>query len=88
MAFYIVSFVLNFVTTMLAVMTEVSAFIYLGFLSYLLYPAYLSAAVRRMHDHGKSGWWILCPIYNIVLWASEGETVPNAHGAVPTNILE
>ena len=88
LAFYIVSFVLTFVTTMLAVMTEVSAFIYLGFLIYLLYPAYLSAAVRRMHDHGKSGWWILCPIYNIVLWASEGETVPNAHGAVPTNILE
>ncbi len=85
LAFYIVSFVLTFVTTMLAVMTEVYAFVYLALLIYLLYPAYLSAAVRRVHDHGKSGWWILCPFYNIYLFIIEGEATPNAHGAVPTN---
>ena len=27
----------------------------------------LAAAIRRMHDVGKSGWFILVPIYNIVL---------------------
>ena len=27
----------------------------------------LAAAVRRLHDVGKSGWFILVPIYNIVL---------------------
>lgn len=27
----------------------------------------LAAAVRRMHDVGKSGWFILIPIYNLVL---------------------
>ena len=47
----------------------------------------LAVAIRRIHDHGKSGWWILCPIYNIVLWATEGEAVPNSHGPVPTNVL-
>ena len=88
LALVIVDFVLAFIGVLLWGLTDIVAFIYIGYLSYLLYPAYLSAAVRRMHDHGKSGWWILCPIYNIVLWASEGETVPNAHGAVPTNILE
>jgi uncharacterized membrane protein YhaH (DUF805 family) len=27
----------------------------------------LAVAVRRMHDVGKSGWFILVPIYNFVL---------------------
>ena len=27
----------------------------------------LAAAIRRMHDVGKSGWFILVPIYNIIL---------------------
>ena len=30
----------------------------------------LAAAVRRLHDVGKSGWFILAPIYNIVLLVS------------------
>lgn len=29
----------------------------------------LAAGVRRMHDIGKSGWWILVPLYNIYLLA-------------------
>ena len=30
----------------------------------------LAAAVRRLHDVGKSGWFILVPIYNIILLVS------------------
>jgi len=26
-----------------------------------------ACAVRRCHDAAKSGWWLLCPIYNIVI---------------------
>ncbi len=29
---------------------------------------YISCAVRRMHDVGKSGWFILMPIYNLILF--------------------
>ena len=27
----------------------------------------IAAAVRRMHDVGKSGWFVLIPIYNFIL---------------------
>ena len=27
----------------------------------------LSVGVRRMHDVGKSGWFLLIPVYNLIL---------------------
>ena len=36
-----------------------------------------------MHDVNKSGWWLLCPIYNIVLAATEGTQGPNDYGEEP-----
>ena len=36
----------------------------------------LAAAIRRMHDVGKSGWFILVPIYNIVLLVKPSKTAP------------
>ena len=86
LAFMIVNFVLSFIAGLLAVMADTEALLYLAFLIYILYPAYISAGVRRIHDHGKSGWWILVPFYNIYLFATEGEGMPNDHGAVPTNV--
>ena len=43
----------------------------------------LSAAVRRLHDVGKSGWFILIPIYNLILALTAGEVGPNEYGPDP-----
>lgn len=43
----------------------------------------LAVAVRRMHDIGKSGWYILIPIYNIILLATAGEEGENQYGPDP-----
>ena len=43
----------------------------------------LAVAVRRMHDVGKSGWFILIPIYNFILSVSEGDTGSNEYGPDP-----
>ena len=40
----------------------------------------LAVGVRRMHDIGKSGWFILIPIYNIVLLATDSQPGTNDHG--------
>lgn len=48
----------------------------------LIWP-YLSLATRRLHDTNHSGWWILCPIYNIVLLAMKGECGNNKYGEPP-----
>jgi uncharacterized membrane protein YhaH (DUF805 family) len=34
----------------------------------------IAVAVRRMHDVGKSGWFILVPIYNFILLVTPTKT--------------
>ena len=55
----------------------------------LLLPA-LAVAVRRLHDIGKSGWWLLLAFIPIVGWiiliifyCKEGDHARNAWGENP-----
>ena len=43
----------------------------------------IAVGVRRMHDIGKSGWFSLIPIYNIILALREGEKGTNQYGLDP-----
>ena len=42
--------------------------------------ALFTAAIRRSHDVGKSGWFMLIPIYNFVLSVSRSQQGPNEWG--------
>lgn len=44
---------------------------------------YIAVGVRRMHDVNKSGWYILIPVYNIILSFTEGTIGPNKYGPDP-----
>lgn len=39
-------------------------------LSILLFVPTLTAAIRRMHDTDHAGWWLICPIVNLVFLIS------------------
>jgi uncharacterized membrane protein YhaH (DUF805 family) len=43
----------------------------------------LAAGVRRMHDVDKSGWYLLIPIYSLVLLFTNGTPGPNQYGFDP-----
>ncbi len=43
----------------------------------------IAVAIRRMHDVGKSGWYILIPIYNLILTLTPGDTGQNQYGNDP-----
>jgi uncharacterized membrane protein YhaH (DUF805 family) len=43
----------------------------------------IAVAVRRMHDVNKSGWFILIPIYNLILYCTDGTQGPNQYGHDP-----
>jgi uncharacterized membrane protein YhaH (DUF805 family) len=40
----------------------------------------LAVGVRRMHDVGKSGWFVLVPIYSIILCATDSAPGDNFYG--------
>lgn len=43
----------------------------------------IAVSIRRMHDVGKSGWFILIPIYNLVLYCRNGAQGENEYGPDP-----
>jgi len=43
----------------------------------------IAVGVRRMHDVGKNGWFLLIPIYNLILAIGEGNKGDNKYGADP-----
>jgi len=43
----------------------------------------LAVGVRRMHDTNHSGWWLLCPIVNLIFALQEGHPENNRFGPNP-----
>lgn len=76
---FVVSFVLGFIGGMIG-SSILSGIFALG----VLIPG-IAVAIRRMHDVGKSGWYCLIPIYNIILCCTEGDRGPNQYGEDPKN---
>jgi uncharacterized membrane protein YhaH (DUF805 family) len=57
---------------------------YIGMIfSYALLIPGIAVAVRRMHDVGKSGWFVLIPFYNLILACTESEKETNEYGPNP-----
>lgn len=82
----IISFVLSFAEGLLfGVNADGSAGIISNIYTLALLVPSLAVAVRRIHDTGKSGWFILVPIYNFILAVTEGDKGPNKFGDDPKN---
>jgi uncharacterized membrane protein YhaH (DUF805 family) len=39
-----------------------------------------AAGIRRIHDTGRSGWFILVPIYNLILMCTPSNPGTNKYG--------
>ena len=51
--------------------------------SILAAVALIVESSRRLHDIGRSGWWLLVPVYSLVLLFRKGDEGPNAYGPDP-----
>lgn len=43
----------------------------------------MAVGVRRMHDIGRSGWWLLFPLVNIVFHCRDSQPTENVYGPNP-----
>jgi len=52
----------------------------------LLAPS-LALSIRRMHDTGRSGWWILVPIMNLIYLFIDSDVNTNKWGPNPKALI-
>ena len=85
----IISFVLSFIDGLIGTYYVLSGLYGL----FVLIPG-LAVSVRRLHDTGRSGWWIfinLVPligaIWLIVLWAQDSQPGDNEYGPNPKGVM-
>ncbi|MBW6515553.1 MAG: DUF805 domain-containing protein [Candidatus Cloacimonetes bacterium] len=87
--FLIINFIIHYLLKYLGNYTEI-AMIY-GVTKFdLLFEVFilllsLAVTVRRLHDTGNSGWFIIVPLYNFLLMFREGDKGKNEFGEVPEN---
>jgi uncharacterized membrane protein YhaH (DUF805 family) len=44
---------------------------------------FICVSARRLHDVGKSGWWQIVPIANLIFWVQPSDAADNPYGPVP-----
>lgn len=76
--FFLVIFAVNIVATIID--SIIGMRILSGIWGLATIVPMIAAGVRRLHDIGKSGWFLLIPIYNIILLATEGQPTDNEYG--------
>ena len=93
--FALFTFIVSAVLSTLQMLSGLSLFSFLSGIFGLgtILPS-LAVAARRMHDIGKSGWWILIClipvlgwIWYIVLAATPSQQGPNQYGLQPVDTL-
>jgi len=89
--FYLFIILIDILAEVIFYIVVESLFISIIIVILLLYAAFaqLSVAVRRLHDVGKSGWWILLGltiigIIPLIIWyATESDKGENEYGPPP-----
>ena len=81
---FIISIILGIVDSTAGTMVGESGIIGAIYSIAIIIPA-IGVGVRRMHDVGKSGWYMLIPFYNLVLACTNGVAGENEYGADPKN---
>ena len=86
-SFYLINmfifFILGFVEGFTGIFPETNESVLAGLYQlFIIIPA-LAVGVRRMHDVNKSGWFLVIPIYNLILTITEGTKGDNRFGSEP-----
>lgn len=82
--FFLFNMIFSYGTVFLAFALDVPALMFLTIIYVFatLIPG-IAVGVRRMHDIGKSGWYILIPYYNLYLVCCNGQLEGNQYGPNP-----
>lgn len=81
----VISILLSYIDYATGVGSATAEFGISGLYSLGVFVPSIAVAVRRMHDVGKEWWYVLIPIYNLILALTRGEEGTNKYGPDPMN---
>jgi len=79
----IIMFLLSFTEGLMGFSLEREDSVFAGVYQLTVLIPSIAVAIRRMHDVNKSGWFILVPIYNLILSLRDGTKGDNKYGPDP-----
>jgi uncharacterized membrane protein YhaH (DUF805 family) len=79
---FVIGFVTGFLGGLLGMGATLSNIANIVYTLALLVPG-IAVAIRRMHDTGRSGWWILVPIANLIWLCQDSQPGANQYGPNP-----
>ena len=82
----IIGFTLGFIEGIAGINSASNESLFAGIYQLAIIIPSIAVGVRRMHDVGKSGWFLLIPIYNFILAVSPGTVGSNQYGADPKEV--
>ena len=80
---FIIGMFLGFVEGALGIAQNSEESVLANIYSFAIFIPSIAVGVRRMHDVGKSGWYLLIPIYNFILACTDGDSEENEYGSNP-----
>ena len=54
-----------------------------GLIYFIYIVPLIAVGIRRMHDTGRSGWWIIVPFVNLVFACTKSDPSINKYGPPP-----
>lgn len=88
--FYLFGFIASCIISVAFCWSSTIEYIVSGIFSLFMLLPGLGISARRLHDTGRSGWWILVNLVPIVGWiiyvyftVQDSQPVPNPYGPVP-----
>lgn len=79
---FVLGFAAGFVGAMLGMGTALVGTINTLYSLAVLIPG-IAVGVRRLHDIGRSGWWLLFPVVNIIMLCLDSQPEENDYGPNP-----
>jgi len=83
--FILINLIISIVFNILASIASFFSIIGLLYSLAVLVPN-IAVGVRRMHDTGRPGWWIIIPIINIIYACEDSKPGPNQYGPNPKGL--
>lgn len=80
--FYLFSVVVGIITLIIDAVLGLPEVLYTIWALLMILPS-ISVGVRRIHDSGHSGWWIIVPVVSLIFLILDSEPGENKFGPNP-----